>query len=235
MEAAIRFLAVAFGGVMLSAVGASGAPVYESSGGTAPYQISDNGFTALGDNVSLGGEEREKDRRIGSAVVPLNTFSNANTPAYKPVNLRLTLYHTFGSTSGSVIASSTVQGPQFPEGGNSATGGIDVAFPFEDIEVPDVFLFTVADLDKNFVPVTSTPESRNRFGVFLSKGVHPNPGGSPDTIVYESGGERAELELANPPANVDITFNTPLPEPASLGLVMLAALGLARRRRCRQP
>lgn len=227
MKTALRFMAGAFGAVVLSwmaAASAPGAVIYESSGGTGLLGISDFGFTHVGDSVSVVGD----DLRVGSAVVPFNTRTHTATVAYTPAFLRLTLYEDEGGLPGAVIASSTVPGPAFPAGGNSATGGTPVTFMFDDVEVPDTFVFGIAQLNADLEPETS---SSTRFNVFLSQMSLPDIGTSPDTFLFESGGEWAADDFGQAPAQVDITFNTPLPEPGAVVILLLAGLALARRPR----
>ena len=207
---------------------AAAAVIYESSGGTFLVEISDFGYTAVGDLVSVIGE----DLRIGSAVVPFATRTQGNTAAYTPAFLRLSLYEDGSGLPGDPIASSTVAGPSFPAGGNSASGGTPVTFLFNDVAVPDTFVFGIEHLDANLVPVDSS-QGTNRFGVFLTLGDIPEVGNSAFTFLRRTGDQWATEDFEQGPAHIDIAFNTPVPEPGSVAVLLLGAFALMRRRRRR--
>lgn len=236
MRSALGLFAMSFGGFIVSPPDTRGAVVYESSGGKGTLQISDNNFTQVGDQVFPAGE----DRHIVSAVVPFATFSNADdpndpndffTPEYRPEFLRLTLYESDGALPGKEIASSTVKGPLFPKGGNSADGGTAVTFPFPSVEVPDVFAFGVVNLNaaKEYESTSGKP---NLFGVLVSQNVAPDPdkpGTSSTTLLIQDGdGWRTDNQGIDQ-ADVDATFIA-VPEPASVALLALAGGVLACRR-----
>ena len=229
MNAVLGTVVAGLAGLWLSAGVATAAVVYESSGGTSALAIADSGFTQVGDYVIPDGGATT----LVNAVVPFSTPTRDLahpdvTPAYTPAFLRLTLYRNRFGAPGDEIASSKVAGPLFPLGGNSQTGGIDVVFPFANVEVPGVFFFGVSHLDANSQPVSS--EDSNGLAVYVSFGSDPDVGSSSETIIYESGGQWSEWELPPPPANVDITFNSPLPEPGTGVPFLLAAAALACRR-----
>ena len=239
MKPALTALIVVLG-CALSVPPAEGTVIYQSTGGTDAFAIADTGLTAVGDSALTDTAERH----VAGAVVPFNTLSNANDPndpddtftaAYTPAFLRLTLYQNAGGMPGAVIASSTVPGPSFPEGGNSATGGTDVLFPFANVEVGNAFVFGISELDATLNPVSGA--SPSGFGVFLSKESAADVGSSAVTILFESGGQWSEFDFGAPPIQVDATFYSelplPLPEPGAATLLTLAALALARRPRRR--
>lgn len=211
---------------------ANGAIIYQSSGGTYALAFPDSGMTAVGDSAFTD----SADQHVAGAVVPFHTVSDPNDPndtftaAYTPAFLRLTLYQNAGGLPGVVIESSTVPGPSFPEGGNSATGGTDVLFPFADAKVGNGFVFGIAELDASLKPVSGN--SPSGFGVFLSTDPEsPDVGSSAVTILYEAGGQWNEHDFGKERIQVDITFDSelPLPEPGTASLFLFAALALARR------
>lgn len=221
---------------------ANGAIIYQSSGGTYALPFPDSGMTAVGDSVVATAGE---DQYVAGAVVPFNTVSNPDDPndpndtftaAYTPAFLRLTLYQNAGGMPGAVIASSTVPGPSFPKGGNSATGGTDVLFPFADAEVGTTFVFGIAELDATLKPVSGA-DPTSGFGVFLSRESPADVGSSAPTILYEANDLWIENDFRRPPIQVDVTFDSelPLPEPGTASLLLFAALALARRPGRRHP
>lgn len=217
-------------GIMPAARHAAGAVVFESSGGTAAIQITGNGFLEVGDRISL--DAGVEGRELTSVVVPLNTRNHATTPAYTPALVRLTLYANDGpgGTAGTAIVSSTVAGPAFPAGGNFRTGGIDVTFPFDNFVVPDSFTFAVVNLDAEGEADFETTGA-DRFGVFLSQASPPAIGSSALPFVARSASGWEDLELSDPPADVNATFNVAVPEPAGLAVLGILALALRRHRR----
>ena len=202
---------------------------FESALDASGYtQITGNGLTGIGDDVTL---EPGTGRLLQQVIINAQTLSDPGTAEYTPAFVTLTLYNNDGAGGlpGTVIGSSTIEGPTFPAGGNSSAGGLDLEFPFADLLVPDTFSYVFVNQNANMEPDGANPDG-NQFGPFVDFG-QPSIGDSPETILARDadGFFRDTFGLAR----LDITsqFITAVPEPSGLAFGAISVALLARRRR----
>lgn len=167
-------------------------------------QVSGNASQNFGDEIRLD-TETAPNRLLTDIVVPTQTFQSAPTPAYSGSFLELRLWPNNGplSADGTVpdgnptpgvlpFAVSRVPSPSYPAGGNHASGGIDVTFPFSAVSVynytganggdapffnnlllPERFTVTIVNLNAQGVQDGSNPNG-NQWGPYLSTGSTTN-------------------------------------------------------------
>jgi len=151
--------------------------VYQTAAPDSPHyrtfatQVTGNARINYGDEIRLGGTARYLTN------ISVGTQTWPGSPAYTPAYIELSVWLNDGppgnfgaSEPGTLLAKSRVPGPSYPAGGTPWTyPGIAVDFPLPQLLVPDVFTFTIINLNAEGVPDGYNPDG-NSWGPWLSTG-----------------------------------------------------------------